>query len=356
MTERWLDSIEARARDVLPELVHRYFAQGARGGVSAAEAAAAWEGLRVAPRVLQDVTDPVLGTSMLGTAVTLPLGMAPTTLQRMAHPDGELAVARAVAEAGSLMVVSSNAGTTFAEIGTTGAAWWLQAYLPQDRSIAEPLLARAVEAGARAVVLTVDTPVVGTKYDDGPTIWEGLDPGMLRANFDPAYDDLPGSGKALDLGPADIDWIQKHTGLPVVVKGVLRPDDARRCVQAGAAAIWVSNHGGRQLDRTVSTVAALPDIVSSVGRAAEVYVDGGVRSGLDLVLATALGATAAFVGRPVLWALALDGQFGVATLLESFRTELTEAMRLSGAASLADTPGLVPMSVQTGVDLRKRPV
>jgi 4-hydroxymandelate oxidase len=134
--------------------------------------------------------------------------------------------------------LSSNAGTPFAEIGDTGVAWWLQAYLPANRSLAEPLLAAAVAAGARAVVLTADTPVVGTKSDDGPSVWETVDPGLPRVNFGPTYDDDgPGSRKATDLGPRDIAWLTQVTGLPVVVKGVVRPDDARRAVQAGAAAV-----------------------------------------------------------------------------------------------------------------------
>jgi len=147
-------------------------------------------------------------------------------------------MATACRDAGRLLVVSSNAGTPFAEIGDTGVAWWLQAYLPANRSLAEPLLAAAVAAGARAVVLTADTPVVGTKSDDGPSVWVTVDPGLPRVNFGPTYDDDgPGSRKATDLGPRDIAWLTQVTGLPVVVKGVVRPDDARRAVQAGAAAV-----------------------------------------------------------------------------------------------------------------------
>lgn len=341
MSERWLDIIEERARAVLPEPVFRYFAQGARAGVTAGEAVAAWDALRLAPRVLRDVTEPHTATSLLGTPVNLPLGLAPTTLQRAAHRDGDVGMAAAVAEAGALLVVSSNTGTRFGEIAATGVNWWLQAYLPQDRSLVEPLLDRAVDAGAKAIVLTLDTPVVGTKYDDGCPIWDSVDPGLLRVNFDPTYAEAPRSAKALDLGAADLAWLGERTGLPVVAKGVLRPDDARRCVHAGAAAIWVSNHGGRQLDFAAATARVLPAIASSVDGGAEIYVDGGIRSGLHLLVATALGAHAAFIGRPALYALAADGQAGLTKLLDELAVELTEAMRLTGCNSLADAPGTV---------------
>ena len=211
------------------------------------------------------------------------------------------------------MVVSSNAGTRFAEIGATGVRWWLQVYLPEHRDLAEPMLDRAVEAGAAAVVLTVDTPVVGTKYVADRPVWDTVDPADLRVNFDPDYDALPGSRKARDLGPGDIAWLAERTGLPVVVKGVLHPDDARRCVDAGAAAVWVSNHGGRQLDRAMTTAAALPAVVAAVRGRAQVYVDGGLRSGLDILAALALGADAAFLGRLPIYAL-VDGERGVARM------------------------------------------
>jgi 4-hydroxymandelate oxidase len=350
---RWSDALEERARSVLPAPVFDYLSMGAREGVTAAEAVAAWDRHRFAPHVLRDVRAPDVTTTVLGTPLAAPVAVAPTTLQRAVHPEGELAVARAVADSGSLMVVSSNAGTSYAEIGGTGVAWWLQAYLPQDRALAEPMLQRAVAAGARAVVLTVDTPVVGTKYDaPGPTVWDHVAAASLRVNFDPGYDDRPGAEKAQDLGPADIAWLGERTGLPVVVKGVLRPDDARRAVDAGAAAVWVSNHGGRQLDRAVSTASALPGVASAVGDAVEVYVDGGVRTGLHLVTATALGARAAFLGRPVLHALAVDGAAGVSRLLRELTAEMVEAMRLSGCPRLSGTPGVVVREGQTARDLR----
>lgn len=340
---RWLTSLEEQARAVLPAPVLEYVLQGARDGLSAAEATAAWSRVRFLPRTLRDVTRVELTCDLLGRPASVPWGIAPTTLQRAVHPDGELATARATAAAGGVMVVSSNAGTTFAELAATGVRWWLQAYLPADRSLASGLLARAVDAGAEAVVLTLDTPVVGTKYAAGEVVWDVVDPALLRVNFDPGYAAAPGSAKATDLSAADIEHLATTTGLPVVVKGVLRADDARRCVRAGARAVWVSNHGGRQLDRVAATADCLPGVVDAVGGAAQVYVDGGVRSGLDVLAALALGADAVFLGRSPLLAL-VGGESGVARMHEQLRLELVEAMRLAGCRTLADTRGVAAPS------------
>lgn len=335
----WLSGLEGSARARLPAEVFEYVVQGAREGVSAAEAEESWRGVRFRPRVLRDVTDVDLSVSLLGHPSAVPWGIAPTTLQRAVHPEGELAMARATAAAGGVMVVSSNAGTAFADIGATGVRWWLQAYLPEDRSLAEPLLSRAVEAGASAVVLTVDTPVVATKYTAGPSVWETVDPAGVRVNFDAGYAGREGSRKATDLGPADLSWLAGRTGLPVVVKGVLHPDDARRCVEAGAAAVWVSGHGGRQLDRSIPPAAALPAVAAAVEDGAEVYVDGGLRSGLDLLAALALGADATFLGRLPLYAL-VDGAEGVARMHAELATQVSEALGLAGCRAPAEARGI----------------
>jgi 4-hydroxymandelate oxidase len=335
----WLAGLEEHARSRLPAELFEYVVQGAREGLSAAEAAEAWRAVRFRPRVLRDVTSLDLMVQLLGFPSSVPWGIAPTTLQRSVHPDGELAMARATAAAGGVMVVSSNAGTRFAEIGATGVRWWVQVYVPEHRHLAEPLLDRAVEAGAAAVVLTVDTPVVGTKYSAERDVWDTIAPADLRVNFDPDYDSQPASRKARDLGPGDIEWLAERTGLPVVVKGVLHPDDARQCVDAGAAAVWVSNHGGRQLDRTVSTAAALPEVVTAVGGTAQVYVDGGLRSGLDILAAVALGADATFLGRLPMYAL-VDGEEGVSRMHSELATQVAEGLRLAGCPSVSDACGL----------------
>lgn len=333
-----LDALEEEARRVLPPATFAYYRQGARDGVSAAAAVEAWERLRLVPRVLQEVRDVSAATSVLGTRIQAPLGVAPTTLQRAADPRGEVATAAACAAAGLPMVVSSNATATFADIAATGVHWWLQAYVPQERDLARPMLDAAVAAGASAIVLTVDTPVVGTKYDAGEgTIWDAVPADWLRVNLGPAAD----APKARDLGPADIGWLRDVTGLPVVPKGVLHPDDARRAVEAGAAAVWVSNHGGRQLDLVAATADCLAGVSDAVGADVEVYVDGGIRSGTSVLAALALGAHACFLGRPPLYALATRGEDGVRMLLDALVAELEEAMLLAGCANATAVRGLV---------------
>lgn len=341
----WVADLPGLARQKLPEEVYDYVAQGSRHGVTAGEATRAWRGHRLHPHILRDVTDVDVSVVVLGQRLAIPWGVAPMTLQRAVHPEGELAVARATARSGGLMVVSSNAGATVEDIAATGVRWWLQAYLPSDRTQAVPLLERAVAAGAGAVVLTVDTPVVATKYAADRTALERRHPHLTGVDLPHGVDLLhgearpPGAEKALDLGPHDLDWLAETTGLPVVVKGVLRADDAERCVQAGVSAVWVSNHGGRQLDRSAATAAVLPDVVAAVDGRAEVYVDGGLRDGLDVVTALALGARAVFVGRPVMWAL-VDGAPGVRRLNYELRDQVVEALRLAGCSEVAGTRGI----------------
>ena len=349
---RWLDRVEEIARETLPPAVFRYLAEGARDEITLGEATDAWRSYRLAPRVLRDVSAVDPSVELLGVRHPVPFGIAPMTLQKAADPDGEVAMARAAAVMDVPVVVSSNSGSTFAEIGATGARWWLQVYVAQQREESLPLLRQAVAGGASAVVLTVDTPTLGTRYPAPgvPKVWEMAEPGWLGANastttgLDPAD-----RAKAMDLGPADLSWLRDVTGLPVVVKGVLRPDDARRALSGGAEAVWISNHGGRQLDQAVATAHVVAATRTSVGDQAQVYVDGGVRSGLHALVALALGATAVFVGRPLFYALAAGGEDGVVRALRELGDELLEALRLTGSATLADTPGLVVGSpVQDG--------
>lgn len=340
---RWLDEVELLARDALPEPVFRYVAEGAREEISAGEAVRAWESFRLAPHILHDVREVDTSVDLFGTAFELPVGIAPMTLQRAADPDGEVAMARAAAAARVPLVVSSNAGSTFAEIQETGATWWLQLYVPVDRQQCLSMLEAAVAAGASAVVLTADTPVVGSRYGvlGSPRVWDVAEPAWVGANASGAPGlDPEDRAKAMDLGPADIEWLARATGLPVVVKGVLRADDASRCVAAGASAVWVSNHGGRQLDQAVATAVCVADVRAAVGDSAQVYVDGGVRSGLHVLLGLALGADAVFVGRPLFYALAAGGADGVLRALGEIGVELVEAMRLAGCPTAAETRGI----------------
>lgn len=333
---RWLDDLCAEADRVLSAPMARYAEAGAGEEVTLHEATAAWADYRLLPRVLTDVEAVSTATNLLGSPVASPIGIAPTSMQRAAHPEGERAMALGAASAGAMHVVSSNAGWPFGELGTHGP-WWLQLYLPPERAAILPLVHQAISAGATALVLTADTPAPGRKYAVDEAAWAEIDLSWHRVNLPSGLS----TTWARNLTIADIDWLQCATGLPIVVKGVLRSDDAQRCVQAGAAALWVSNHGGRQLDRAAATAHVLPAVVSAVGDQVPVYVDGGVRSGVDALTALALGAEAVFLGRPPLWALAVDGASGVHDLLASLTAELVEAMTLSGAPTLQDTRGLI---------------
>lgn len=333
----WLDDVLARAEERLPRSVWRYVMATAGDGVTSAENAMAWQRVRFMPRVLRDVRAVDLALELHGDAYRMPFGIAPTSLQRAADPDGELAMARAAAGAGVPHVVSSNAGHRFADIAAAGGPWWLQAYLTANRTDCLPMLEAAVSAGARAIVLTVDLPFPGTKHDVGDDDFGGVDLSWHRINYAGRAVSTQRGEWAADLTVSDIDWLAARTGLPVIVKGVLHPDDADAAVQAGAAAVWVSNHGGRQLDRTVSTATALPAIVTRVAGRVPVYVDGGVRGGADVLAALALGADVAFLGRVPLLGLAAGGGHLVEQILGALERDLVEFMRLAGARNASET-------------------
>lgn len=338
-----VDELHRRAVQVLPPEVSEYFNSGARDGLSAAEAVVAWDRIRFLPKMLRNVSVVSAATTVLGQPVATPILVAPMAMQKAAHPDGEAAVARAAAAAGSLMAVSTNSGTKFADIGAAGAPWWLQVYVVRDRGVTAAMVQAARAAGASAIVLTVDTPIVGSKYVAGHSIYEVVPDDFRLVNVEKAG--LPEAAlvQADDLTPDDIGWLRDLTGLPVVVKGVLRADDARLLVSAGASAVQVSNHGGRQLDQAVAAADALPEIAAALaGTGAEVYVDGGIRRAEHVLAALALGARAVFIGRPVLWALAAGGpsgqggEDGVADLLARFTIDFREVMALAGVRAAGE--------------------
>jgi 4-hydroxymandelate oxidase len=338
-----MDELRRIATERLPGPVSEYFNQGSAEGISAAAATAAWDRIRFRPRILRDVSEVSTATTVLGHDFSTPVGVAPTAMHRAAHAMGEVATARGAAAAGALMQVSTNCGMTFEQIGATGVRWWLQSYIWRDRGLTKAILQRAVEAGASAVVLTADTPVAGRKHNASESVYDVVPDEYIRANVD--LRGLPDSAleHADDLTPDTIGWLGDVTGLPVVVKGVLRADDARTVVSAGAAAVQVSNHGGRQLDQAVATADALPEVAAAMHDCgAEIYVDGGIRRGEHVLAALALGARAVFVGRPVLWALTAGGESGeggpdgVAGLLRELTDEITEGMMLAGARTVGE--------------------
>jgi len=351
--------LEAQAREMLPRGVFDYYAGGSETETTLREAPLAWHRWRLRPRMLSGVAAPNLATTLLGTPVASPIGVPPWALQRMAHPDGELATADACARTGTLMTVSTTATVPLGEVAAVApqSPKWFQLYQVHGPAYTDDLVRRCAGAGYRALVLTVDLPVLGRRLRDLANDFQ-LPEGLVMANHPDQADvqadaELPGPAAggsgvsvrrldqaldSVDKTPpwtyADVEHFAGLTDLPVVVKGVLRGDDAVRCLEAGASAVWVSTHGGRQVDRAVSSAVALVDVVSSVSDHAEVYVDGGIRSGTDALVALALGARAVFCGRPVIWGLVTGGADGVVDVLSRLRVELAHSMTLCGVASV----------------------
>jgi 4-hydroxymandelate oxidase len=334
-----LAELERQARGKLEPGAYAYFVGGTDDEVTAAANPAAWRRLRLRPHVLRDVGEVSTATTLLGTPVSLPVMVAPMARQRLGHPDGELATQRAAADAGVLAVLSTHATASIEEVAAVApdAPRWFQLYVHRDHSIAEGLVARAAAAGYGAVVLTVDLAVPPNRERELRTPLE-LPEGTGLANLPPlAGEDVRERvGRNFDpsLTLETIDWLRGLAELPVVVKGVLRGDDAAACVEHGAAAVVVSNHGGRQLDSAVSTAEALPEVAAAVAGRAEVYVDGGIGRGTDVLKALALGARAVLVGRPILWGLTCGGAAGVRDVLEAYREELERDLALCGVPTL----------------------
>lgn len=335
-----LDDHEHSARRRLDRAVLDYYAAGSGEELSVGEAEAAWRAFRLRPRVLRDVSDVDLSTDLLGTTAAAPFLVAPMAFHGLAHADGECATVAGATAAGCPAVVSTRASRTLEDIGAAAAGpWWFQAYAMRDRSLTEALVGRAAAAGARAIVLTVDTPYVARKPAVGAGRIAVPDDQFLvnlARHLTPGGDARQDAEQDPSVTEAFIARLAEVSGLPVVVKGLLRGDEAVRCVEAGAAAVIVSTHGGRQLDRALPSAFALPDVVEAIGGRVPVLVDGGVRSGTDALVALALGATAVLVGKPALWALAAEGASGVAAMLAELTTDLRQVMALAGAAKAAD--------------------
>ena len=310
----------SRARALLPPEVVGYYAGGSGDEVSLGEASDAWAALRLRPHVLRDVSAVSTATTLLGTPLATPVLVGPTAAHGLAHPGAEAETARGTAASGSLLVLSTRSSRPLEEVAPAGP-WWFQAYVMRDRSRTLDLVHRAAAAGASAVVLTGDVPWLGARH--------GTTRQLLTKPLEPGEEQDPSAGLEAVGELAD-------AGLPVLVKGVLRGDDALACLDAGAAGIVVSNHGGRQLDRAVPTARALPEVAAAVAGRAPVLVDGGLRSGLDVLCALALGADAVLLGRPVLWALAAGGADAVADCLHALTDDLAHVMGLAGARSPAE--------------------
>ena len=330
---------EQRFEETLDAGAYGYFTGGADDEVTLRDNVAAFRRWRLRPRMLVDVSNATIETTALGTPISMPLIVAPTAFQRMCHPDGEPATARAVAEAGTIMTLSTiaTAGPDEINAAAPGAPRWFQLYWFKDEGVTRNLVDAAVAAEFRAIVLTIDAPgTLGRRERD-------LKTGFTVEAPIPAF--AAATGRPSGATPAevfslvescltwrDLERLRAMSDLPILVKGLLTREDARLAVDAGVDGIVVSNHAGRQLDTVLAGIDALPEVIDEVGDSVEVFVDGGVRRGTDVIKALALGARAALIGRPILWGLAAGGQAGVADVLEIFRREIALGMQLLGCA------------------------
>ncbi len=321
----------------------------------------AWGDVWLRPRALRDVTHCDTATTALGAPLAFPAMVAPMSLQALVHADAERATARGASDAGVMMVASTLSSRSLEEIAAAAtdtrqsALLWFQLYLYPDAAFNEDLLRRVERAGYRALVLTVDAPFIGNRERDRRHQF-APPPAVSFGNFTQAPQvNWQTRGQRLPLTWDTIAWLRAHTTLPIVLKGILTAEDARLAVAAGVDGIAVSNHGGRQLDGTLPTRYALPEVVAAVDGRCEVYVDGGIRRGVDILRALALGAQAVLIGRPIIWGLAVDGEEGVRAILHILRDELTLALRLAGYTSVAPVDrSLIANTPNLGAHERRR--
>lgn len=342
-----LDDFEPAAHAVLPQGIYDYIAGGSEDEAALKGNREAFGRYRFRFKVLSSVAHPDLSGELLGQRFEMPVHLAPTAIQRMAHPDGELAAYHAASDAGIAYCLSTLASASIEEVATAASgARWFQLYLHPERSVSASLIERAVDAGYSAIVLTVDLPKAGRRERDirnAFSLPEGISYANLggrrtratTAGLDPFAQDVNAQAHpALTWG--DLEWLVARTSLPVMVKGVVRADDARHAVEAGARGLIVSNHGGRQLDYAIASLDALPEVIEAVGHEVPVLIDGGVRRGTDVLKALCLGASGVLVGRPYLWALAVDGAAGVRRMLAMLREEIEVSMSLLGVGRLSE--------------------
>ena len=346
------DAEQAAAR-VLTADIRDFIAGGSEAEVTLAANRAALDAVFLVPRVLTGITACDTATTLVGCRSALPVAIAPMSYQRAVHPEGEIGMARAAKEAGIPLTLSMMSSCPIEEVAAVGATLWQQIYWLRDRGLVTETVRRAEEAGCQALVLTVDLPRIGRRLRDMRNAFT-LPPGVTAANLGGPEDALlhkrtaGSSGVAVhtnqmfdpSLSWADVTWLRDATRLPLVIKGILDPADARRAVEHGANAIVVSNHGGRQLDGAVPSATALPAVSDTVRGRCEVLLDSGIRGGIDVLRALALGASGVLLGRPALWGLASGGPDGAARVLSLLAEELTESMHLAGCPDVASARNL----------------
>lgn len=344
-----LDDFRERASRRLEPAFFDYFDGGAQDEVTLRANRSAFDAIKLRPRILRGASAGAknLEVDLFGATLSMPVIVSPTAFHKLAHPDGERATARAAGAACTVMTVSMASTMPVEDIAKEIAAAgnapkpWFQLYVQPDRGFTTQLISRVEAAGCGALVITADSPVFGRHERDIRHGFTDLPAGLDCPNMR-----IDGTVRRIEFDPAlcwrDIDWMRSVSKLPLVVKGVAHPDDARLAVEHGAHAVIVSNHGGRQLDTVAASIALLPAIVDAVDGEVPVLMDGGIRRGTDIIKALSFGATAVGVGRPVLWGLATDGAAGVTKVLEFLRGELVDSLALCGCRALHDLgPGLL---------------
>lgn len=337
-----LSEFEIIAKEKLSQMAYDYYRSGANDEITLKENCDAYKKIFLKYRVLVDVSKRDLSTEVLGQKISMPVMIAPTAFHKMAHDEGEIAVARAAGNAGTIMILSTLSNSDVEDVvrASSGPVWF-QLYVYKDREVTREIIHRAEAAGCKAIVVTVDAPVLGTRERDVRNQFN-LPEGLTVKNLLPAgKENLPlieSSGLSAyvqtHLDPSlnwnDLDWIKKTTKLPVLIKGIASAEDGLLAVKYGVDGIVVSNHGGRQLDTCRATIDVLPEVADAVDGKIEILIDGGIRRGTDVIKAVALGAKAVLIGRPVIWGLAADGENGVRTVLKILRNEFDTAMALCG--------------------------
>ncbi len=342
---------EAIARQKTSAMAWEYISGGAGDELTLRWNREAYDRIRLRPRVLVDVSKLDTRVRLLGEELSFPILLAPTAYQKMTHPEGELATCKGASASGATMIVSTMATTSVEDLAAIAKTpLWFQLYVQPDRAFTRDLVQRAEAAGCRALVITVDTPVVGLRNRE-MRIKFALPPGMDRPHLKglktastshlPPENDIYSAVLDPKLTWKEIEWLRSIAKVPVVLKGILNPDDAARAIEVGASGLIVSNHGARNLDTVPATIEALPEVAARVGRRIPVLMDGGIRRGTDVLKAIALGADAVLVGRPYLFALAAGGADAVTRAVNILRREFEMAMALTGRTAIGQIDATV---------------
>ncbi|NXF67590.1 HAOX2 oxidase, partial [Ciccaba nigrolineata] len=332
-----LSDFEAYAKKYLPKIAWDFFAAGADDCSTRDENILAYKRIHFRPRMLRDVSMMDIRTKLLGTEISFPVGIAPTGFHQLAWPDGEKSTARAAKAMNICYIASTYSTCTLEEISAAapGSLRWFQLYIHRNRAVSQQLVQQAEALGFQGLVLTADLPYTGKRRDDVRNGFR-LPPHMQLKNLEGAFEVCKMSLLDPSVTWNDIYWLRSLTHLPIIIKGILTKEDAELAVRHGVQGIIVSNHGGRQLDGGPATIDALVEVVEAVQGRVEVYLDGGIRKGSDVLKALALGAKCVFIGRPALWGLAYKGEEGLQEVLRILQDEFRLSMALAGCASVSE--------------------